>query len=571
MKCEGYEFRLKKAVNMYQHSVNHHSFILNILRQTKASGWWGFGVFILGLSLTFINILSLNHGAFIYTLDDPYIHLALAENMARFHYGVNLGEFSSPSSSILWPLLLAPFMGFSFAEYVPLAINLAAAFLTLFLAWRFFSRLFYQVTSSNLLIGFLLVCFIFLTNLIGLIFNGMEHSLHVLLAVMVTTGLIEWAFAKRQGEPVPSLSWVWVGIVLLPLVRYEGLALSGFALGFLFLQGHYKSTTLVGFFIVSLLVGFSYFLVSLGLETMPASILAKSKVMYSGGRLDVIAHKLMNHLTAPRFPMRLHLLVMGILIFFACRRSLATADRQIAALLLVALMLHFIFGDFGWFRRYEIYIWSSVLCGLIYLGRDMLTYAFIRMKWVVFLAGFLLVTAVFTPYLGCVRQTPTASNNIYEQQYQMHRFAKMYNKPIAVNDLGFVSWRNDQYVLDLWGLASTEALKELVSAREAREAAKQSGAAFDEQARTAWMQRLAKEHKVEFAMLYEKGFVALPKEWVKVAELKLSRKLITPAYETVAFYAMNAQVKETVQPLLETFKQSLPKEVIFNILAQHAP
>jgi len=38
-----------------------------------------------------------------YSLDDPYIHLALAENMARGHFGVNLGEASNPSSSIIWP------------------------------------------------------------------------------------------------------------------------------------------------------------------------------------------------------------------------------------------------------------------------------------------------------------------------------------------------------------------------------------------------------------------------------------------------------------------------------------
>ncbi len=31
-------------------------------------------------------------GPFTYALDDPYIHLALAEEIARGHYGVNPGE-----------------------------------------------------------------------------------------------------------------------------------------------------------------------------------------------------------------------------------------------------------------------------------------------------------------------------------------------------------------------------------------------------------------------------------------------------------------------------------------------
>lgn len=53
--------------------------------------------------------LVLNGGAFCFTLDDPYIHLALSENLWKHgHYGVNLGEVSAPSSSVLWPFLVAP-------------------------------------------------------------------------------------------------------------------------------------------------------------------------------------------------------------------------------------------------------------------------------------------------------------------------------------------------------------------------------------------------------------------------------------------------------------------------------
>ncbi|MDX1696293.1 MAG: hypothetical protein R3208_21185, partial [Ketobacteraceae bacterium] len=56
------------------------------------------------------------------------------------------------------------------------------------------------------------------------------------------------------------------------------------------------------------------------------------------------------------------------------------------------------------------------------------------------------------PYVVNLVTVPIASNNIYQQQYQMHRFAvEYYNKPLAVNDLGYVSYNNDNYVLDLWG------------------------------------------------------------------------------------------------------------------------
>jgi hypothetical protein len=63
-------------------------------------------------------------GEFTYTLDDPYIHLALAKNIWYGNYGINFVEPSAPSSSILWPFLLAPFtMSKEIFEFIPLIIN----------------------------------------------------------------------------------------------------------------------------------------------------------------------------------------------------------------------------------------------------------------------------------------------------------------------------------------------------------------------------------------------------------------------------------------------------------------
>src|SRR5882672_6661262 len=62
----------------------------------------------------------------VYSLDDPYIHLALARQILHGHYGINPGEFAAPSSSILWPFLLAPFAFTRLSEFLPLVINLGA-------------------------------------------------------------------------------------------------------------------------------------------------------------------------------------------------------------------------------------------------------------------------------------------------------------------------------------------------------------------------------------------------------------------------------------------------------------
>lgn len=54
-------------------------------------------------------ILMLDAGHFVSTLDNPYIHLALAQNIREGLCGITLSGNAAPSSSILWPLPLAPF------------------------------------------------------------------------------------------------------------------------------------------------------------------------------------------------------------------------------------------------------------------------------------------------------------------------------------------------------------------------------------------------------------------------------------------------------------------------------
>ena len=56
------------------------------------------GVILLGL---FLSILKLNDGAFIYTMDDPYIALALSDQIRHGNYGIDAGLHCAPASSIL--------------------------------------------------------------------------------------------------------------------------------------------------------------------------------------------------------------------------------------------------------------------------------------------------------------------------------------------------------------------------------------------------------------------------------------------------------------------------------------
>ncbi len=143
-----------------------------------------------------------------------------------------------------------------------------------------------------------------------------------------------------------------------------------------------------------------------------------------------------------------------------------------------------------------------------------------------------------------------ASNNIYEQQYQTHRFAvEYYRKPVAVNDIGYVSYENKNYVLDLAGLGSMRAL-----------------VCRDHGCNPGWMSGLAKMYNVQLAMIYSDWFRGLPANWVKVGELRLGKTRVTPAESRVSFYALNSGAfSEAVREIRE-FRETLPvgAKFIFN-------
>ena len=135
--------------------------------------------------------MQLAEGRLIYTLDDPYIHLAVAESILIGGYGINLEEYSSPSSSILYPILLSPTVALGFGSQGPLLINSFAAGLSVWLLTDFFNeqtRLYDSIEWS--VFRFVLAPFIILsTSAFALPMTGMEHSLHILAVIVIMRGL----------------------------------------------------------------------------------------------------------------------------------------------------------------------------------------------------------------------------------------------------------------------------------------------------------------------------------------------------------------------------------------------
>ncbi len=224
----------------------------------------------------FFAILKRNGGQFTYALDDPYIHLALSEGIARGHYGINPGEPASPSSSVLWPFLLAIFGRFSWQVYVPLGLNLLAGLAAALLIGAAVARWTgppptEPANTERWRRGISVVGLIFIGNLLGLTFVGMEHTLQVLLAGIGAWGLIDCL----RGRQIPR--WVLVCTAVAPMVRYENLAITAaLAVALLGWRQRGRAAALVAASLAPLLL-FSLFLHHLGLPWLPTSVLVKGR------------------------------------------------------------------------------------------------------------------------------------------------------------------------------------------------------------------------------------------------------------------------------------------------------
>ena len=502
-------------------------------------------VFILIFILQIIAILRMNDNHLVYTLDDAYIHLSLAENIARGEYGINLGEPSAPSSSIVWPFLLYPFSKSAMSYLVPLVLNFLAAVGSIIILVRILFLIFDCAQSIKMTYFTLFTAILLIpsTNLTGVVFTGMENSLQIFLSLLLLLGII----SLLRDSKTPW--WFYPVLIIGPLVRYENLALSVPTL--IFLRGsRIKATIISSVLMLIPLIGFSLFLDSRNLGIFPSSVLVKSSpVLRMGSPIAILGNFLRNIVLYRQGFVLLLILVWFVYADFKLNKQ--KKDYILIRIVAVAAFLHLLFGQFDPNNRYEIYIWSTMLLTLLYQNRASIM-GFVERKplYQTILIACLFMGLSGFPYIKSIADIPLASNNIYCQHYQMRRFiTEFYPVNIAVNDIGFVSYRNDNYVLDLWGLTSRKALFHRLN-RDNPE----------------WINNLSKEHNVKLAMIYDQWFPVIPNDWKPVAELAITRRRISPAFSDVTFYAIGNESSYQVKFLLMQFKKSLPSGIRFTII-----
>ena len=492
-------------------------------------------------------ILHRNRGSFTYALDDAYIHMALAESIAHHHYGINPGEASSPSSSLLWPLLLAPFASQLWHRFVPLAWNLVFGVGSALLLGGALARWSAAAPAGSVLnsgpwrlklvvTGALLL---FVANLETLTFVGMEHTLQIFLSIACALGVTA-ALAHRR---IPA--WALVAAVLLPSVRYEGVGLTlAVALALWGARRRRASALTVALALVPLGI-FALFLHAHGLPPLPTSVLVKSHTASHGTTsllryLSVFAGNLYLGFSSVEF------WPLAILAVFFARFAWQTRDRaQRFALSGVALVavLQSVVGRNGWFTRYEVYAVIFTVLVLVFLltSRPATAMPF----------GFLCLGLVFcaSPYILSTEAVPASAAQIYGQQLQMHRFTtEFYQGNFAVNDLGLVSYHRspDSYVLDLWGLASPAASRQRVKD-------------------AAWLSGITAQHHADLAMIYPEWFDGIPGSWTPIGTLCLKAGAGAFGERCVVFYSTNPAATTLLRQDARRFAATLPSTDDFRL------
>lgn len=516
------------------------------------------GIFLAIYFVITYGILSFTDGRFIFTLDDAYIHFALAENILNGHYGINLEEYSAPASSILWPYLMAPIMllknEFTIA-YAVFAINILLTIATMYVYWLTLIASLRNSGTINNLAG-LFVCaalLIFLTintNLIGLPFLGMEHSLQVFVCASIAYGCIKTITAEKMPW------WLFIAIVLAPLIRYDAIAVSLPAALFLFLTGYIITSTIAVATSIAGLFAFGLFLQSKGLGFFPSSILSKSSVATSGEQGALIEtlwafwHTLKTNLDAKQSLILILLAVCMALSSFNHKNKYKL--RILSGAFFIAICLHFVAGRFDWFDRYEIYILAPAFLIAVFIFKTLLFRQLQQMSSALYVLLILVATPVLAnKYIKNNLVIPESAFNIFEQQYHVHRFlTEYYKKPVAINDLGYPSFQNNAYVLDLWGLGSYESLNKRKTEPD-----------------SLWIGEMAEKKGIELAIIYDYWFPQKPENWHKVAETYLSGPRHTAGGSTVSYYAVDCRFhQELAEKLYQFFSDEKSKiyYVVYN-------
>jgi hypothetical protein len=541
--------RASKAGDILRLSLHKSSYALDRWPLVAAAA-------LLVISVMVLLAFSLERtgGRLVYALDDPYIHMAMAKNLAQHQvWGVGPSHFTSSSSSLLWTSSIAAlFAGFGVREAIPFVVNVAVV---LILVGVLFRQLSSRMNPAYVFAS--LVIAIFAAPLPALIFAGQEHILHALVTLLFVDRAATWLAAPAAGIRDRTFLTLCGLAVLLPLIRYEGLFLVGIVAALATLVRRWSEALLLLLVCVAPVAVYGAISASHGWYWLPNSVLIKATRPDFSSLADVVRTFGYNGYSRLVGVPALGFLVYASLAAFMLRFARGARDR-LQWMLAIFLMMALTHAQFAqpqafWFFRYEAYLIVVGWSGLALALGEWLDATRVRQTSGTSFVHAMLVLALIalSPLpdraLRSLALVPRATTNIYSQQYQMGLFLKEFYRgtPVALNDIGAASFLGDIEPFDLVGLANREVASRMLN----------RWYQYDD------IQELTEAADVRIAIVYDSWFRGrIPPTWRRAGIWVIPDNVVNGS-DTVTFYATQPDAFPDLRSHLQEFSHELPDSV----------
>ena len=472
---------------------------------------------------------------FNYSVDDAYIHLTIARNLAENGvWGFRPEAFCSASSSLLWTVLLAGFYKIGLrTAFLPLILNAAAVIGCLFLAERVFQKNcpklapFWQIAMFGLVLA-----------LPHLVLLGMEHCLQCLLY------LAFWALFSGWVSVRNNQFWLLLLAFLVATIRYEGLFLIAAAVFFCFFEKKWKTGASLAVISALPILAFGWFSIKNGGYFLPNSLMAKANLSELSGSKAIFQNVLKAWHEMPMVFWTTLAVSGGILAFLRNESGFTQKLRTGAWLIFISTFFHASFAKYGQFFR-----WESGQVSLFLMESSLLFYYFWNSQEHINRARLSIFSILLTvPFLiraqYAFRGTCQAMVDVRAYYFSLAEFVNKHYPPnalVAVNGIGVVGYETSGPILDVNGLASTEVLKRGLLLPSAG----RIGAFF-------------KEKDVKFAVVGP-DYVPneMPENWCLAGRWTFPKGIVADSNEL--FYAMDSAGCAYLRFCLREFAQSHPQ------------
>jgi hypothetical protein len=531
---------------------------------------WGAGTYGVVLAVLVLHTLRTTGGRLVYVLDDPAIHLSVAENLVRHGtWGVEAGHFQSASSSPLWTVLLAGYLLVSPLSDAlgPLLLNAGAAVAVIAVLGgnQTVLRPSLRRPLDAAAVAALVAVPLFLP---ALTLVGMEHVLHMALVL----GAVVLFHRRERGEGWGPAWLPYAVLALATLTRLEtafvaagiGAALvarslpgwgpEGTGASAARVRRQLRRTALVGLATAVPLAVVAAFTRLMDQGVLPNSVLAKART-----DPQTLGHSLLRasfeRLTTDPLITALAAVAVGALVV-AWRR-----DRRYvfpATVFVVTLALHAVFARMGWYDRYQAYLVVLGVYAGLQLAAEALPEAQRRARPALVPLLVLASLLFCSTKVGLTTDAPDAVADTYQQRYQAGRFLERYydGQPVATGELGYVSLMHDGPVTDLFGLGDYEVVR--------------AWQAHGGLPPASYWDRLIRDRGVRVVAVYPSTLGReTPPSWILAGTWALPRRPVTAFEPTFQFWATTPGEVVPLQRRLREFEADLPDgvELQVNLLA----